>query len=334
MSKEQTTEIIKKDPLQVSLEVRNMDVRQFRVIKEILYPNVQKDETLLMAIDYCRARNLDIMKRTIQIVPIWDSKAKCMKDTIWPSIAEIRITATRTGKYAGRSEAEFGEEVTESLGGIETTYPKWCKISVYRFVNGEKCEFSAKLFWKETYKTAKNDTLAPNSMWAKRSYAQFEKCTEAAALRAAFPEETGNDYIAEEAFDANEGLVNVTPKSKTTAAHTPPAGIEKSFAPSVILQDEAGLLRGKEAIFMPLEKEEKQVEEMVGEIVTNSDDVAEQAFKRVSEGLKIMANPNSVKKFFEISSAEEIKYLREKRPDYHAELLTIKNKRLEELNAK
>lgn len=227
--------IVKKDLLTASLEERGMDKRQFRVIKEILYPNVQKDETLLMAIDYCKARNLDIMKRTIQIVPIWDSKTKSLKDTIWPSITEVRITATRTGKYAGKSKSIFGEMITENLDGITVIYPEWCEMTVYRFVEGQKCEFPMKLFWKETYKTAKNDTLAPNSMWSKRNRAQLEKCVEAAALRSAFPEELGSDYIAEEAFDANESIINVTPKSKTSTAHTllpenPPIKIEEAFS--------------------------------------------------------------------------------------------------------
>ena len=212
----------KKDPLQASLEARGMDMRQFRIIKDVLYPNVQKEETLLMALDYCKARKLDIFKRAIQIVPIWDKNKKCLVDTIWPSISEVRTTATRTGKYAGISEAEFGEDITEKLDEVEVTYPKWCKITVSRLVDGQKCAFSAKLFWKQEYKTAKSDTIAPNSMWAKRTYAQLEKCTEAAALRKAFPEEIGNDYIGEEAFDASDSMQNVTSKSKTANAHTPP----------------------------------------------------------------------------------------------------------------
>lgn len=329
MSKDQVTEIIKKDPLMASLESRGMDNRQFRVIKEILYPNVQKDETLLMAIDYCKARNLDIMKRTIQIVPIWDSKTKSMKDTIWPSIAEIRITATRTGKYAGRSEAEFGDEITETLSGAEVTYPKWCKISVFRFVNGEKCEFSAKLFWKETYKTAKNDTLAPNSMWAKRSYAQLEKCAEAAALRAAFPEEAGNDYIAEEAFDANEGLLNVTPKSKTANAHTLPTVIEKAFSGSTAATGAAG---NSDSTSVKIHFSDQEQMEEVREIIADNYEVVENAFERVSDGLKSMANANSIKVFFERSAAEDLKYLQEFKPEYYAKLLSVKNNRLEELS--
>lgn len=203
------------ESLNKSLAARGVDIRTFRVIKDILYPGVQKTDTLLMALDYCKERGLDIMKRPIQIVPVWSSKTKTMEDTIWPSITEIRITAARTGRYAGRSTAVYGEEITENLGGISTTYPKYCEVTVYRLVEGVKCEFPAKVFWKEAYKTAKNDTAAPNSMWQKRAFGQIEKCAEAAALRSAFPEEIGGDYISEEAFSHDDNI-NAA-KSKTSS---------------------------------------------------------------------------------------------------------------------
>jgi phage recombination protein Bet len=202
----------KSTTLATLLEKRGVSQDTFRVIKEVLYPNVAEDKTLLMALDYCKERKLDIMKRTIQIVPIWDSKKHKMVDTIWPSISEIRITASRTGKYAGKDKAIFGEDITENLGGMEVTYPKWCEVVVYKIVDGMKCAFSSnELFWKETYKTAKKDTDSPNAMWKKRTREQLAKCAEAAALRAAFPEEIGSDYIGEEAFLPDQEK-DVTPK--------------------------------------------------------------------------------------------------------------------------
>jgi phage recombination protein Bet len=299
MLENQTQLITKKDPLLASLDVRNVGIREFRVIKDILYPNVQKDETLLMAIDYCKSRKLDIMKRPIQIVPIWDSKTKTMKDTIWTSIAEIRTTATRTGKYAGRTEAEFGEEVTENLGGTEVTYPRWCKITVFRLVENQKCSFSAKIFWKEAYKTIKNDSLAPNSMWAKRAYGQLEKCCEAAALRSAFPEEFGNDYIAEEAFDQNEAIV--TAKSKTEAAHLP-------------LKDII------EASFEPLNKEE--VIDEAGDLLPQVDEKSEEIYNRVTKNLDSLMNKKAVEAYTS-GMAEELKYLAQTRADYHAHVISL-----------
>lgn len=197
--------------LVLKLESRSISQDNFDIIKKILYPNVE-DSTLLMVIDYCKHRKLDIMKRPVQIVPVWDSKQRKMVDTIWQSITEIRITASRTGTYSGRDEAEFGEEVTE---GKNFTYPKWCKVAVYRMVQGQNCKFSAKIFFKEAYKTAGKDTSEPNAMWKSRPYAQLEKCVEAAALRMAFPEELGSDYILEENWHEEtkpEVPKDVTPK--------------------------------------------------------------------------------------------------------------------------
>lgn len=251
------TEVEKKIEIEPLLEKRGVSLDSFRVIKQVLYPNVKNDATLLMAIDYCKARNLDIMKRSIQIVPIWDSGKKQMVDTIWPSITEIRTTATRTGQYAGKSEAEFGPEVSEKIGADEVIYPKWCKIIVYRLLAGQKCEFAAKLFWKEAYKKGK-DEVTPNSMWKQRPYAQLEKCVEAAALRSAFPEEIGNEFIAEEAFMETK---DITPKSKTAAAHAaPPPIIDASFEDGVKGSDGSGSQGSNEKVETVLPHEQEQSE--------------------------------------------------------------------------
>ena len=193
---------MKPEQLTLSLQSREIEPRDWRLLKSVLYPNVSSDETLLMVWDYCKCRKLDIFKRPIQIVPIWSKVKGVYEDTIWTSISELRTTATRTGQYAGCSEPEFGPNITEDLGGLTITYPLYCKIIVYRIVQGIKCEFVSKLLWKEAFK--KNKDGSPNSMWRERIFAQLEKCCEAAALRKAFPEEIGNDYIAEEAFDLKE----------------------------------------------------------------------------------------------------------------------------------
>jgi len=122
-----------------------------------------------------------------------------MVDTVWPGIAELRTTAMRTGSFAGFEDTEYGPIIEEELGGINVRYPEWAQCTVYRLIAGQRVAFvGPKVFWIETYATAKRDTKAPNSMWAKRPRGQLEKCAEAAALRRAFPEEIGNEYAAEE----------------------------------------------------------------------------------------------------------------------------------------
>lgn len=150
-----------------------------------------KDTSIKMAVNYCKAAGLDIMQKPVHLVPMWDSKNSEMRDVVMPGIGLYRTQASRSGEMAGITEPEFGEDVTESIGGTNITYPKWCKVIVKRTLpSGQIAEFVAVERWIENYavKGGKEKSIAPNAMWAKRPYGQLAKCAEAQALRKAFPE--------------------------------------------------------------------------------------------------------------------------------------------------
>lgn len=186
---------------------------EWRVLVDQLYPAAKTVEAIMMALEYCRRRKLDIFKRPVHIVPMWSSQKKAMVETVWPGIAELRTTATRTGSYAGIDAVEFGPMIEREFSGdVEqwenrqqvtrrvtktVTYPEWASVVVYRIVAGVKCAFHAKVFWEEIYASIGKTDL-PNDMWRKRPRGQLDKCVEAAGLRKAFPEELGNEYAAEE----------------------------------------------------------------------------------------------------------------------------------------
>lgn len=206
-----------------------IDKSGWKVLVEAVFPAAASPDSIVMALAYCRARNLDIFKKPVQIVPIYDSKRGGMVDTVWPGIAELRTTAMRTGSFAGFEDTEYGPMVEEDLGGATIRYPEWAQCTVYRLVAGQKVAFvGPKTFWIETYATKKRDTKAPNAMWAKRPRGQLEKCAEAAALRRAFPEEIGNEYAAEEVEGQAFGVRDVTQReapnlAERLAAPTGPA---------------------------------------------------------------------------------------------------------------
>lgn len=197
------------------------------------FPTAKTPEGVLLALNYCKARKLDVFKRPVHIVPIRtklrspDGKEYWAEiETVWPGINELRTTAHRTGVYAGSDPAEWGPDVTSEWelpsgdddGGdhpnapprekkataapvrmLEVVHPEWCQITVYRIVQGQRVAFPGpRVYWLETYATAgKSDR--PNEMWKDRARGQLEKCAEAAALRKAFPEELGGEHIVEEA---------------------------------------------------------------------------------------------------------------------------------------
>lgn len=175
------------------------------VLTDVIFPNATSPFSVMLALRYCKARNLDVMKKVVNIVPMYSKALSKSVDTIWPGIAEVRITATRTGDYAGRDAEVFGPMVkkTFSKGGdkgeVEVEFPEWCQLTVYKIVRGLRCAFvGPKVFWEEAYATESRYSKAPNEMWNDRRHGQLSKCTEAAALRSAFPEETGGQMTAEE----------------------------------------------------------------------------------------------------------------------------------------
>jgi phage recombination protein Bet len=168
------------------------------VLQSSLYPGAALS-SIKMVLGYCKAAGLDPMQKPVHIVPMWDSKAKQMRDVVMPGVGLYRTQASRGG-CAGISEPEFGPDVTASIGGQQITYPAWCRVTVKRRQQtGEVDEFTAREFWMENYavKGGQEKSVAPNAMWTKRPYGQLAKCAEAQALRKGFPE-IGNQPTAEE----------------------------------------------------------------------------------------------------------------------------------------
>jgi phage recombination protein Bet len=179
-----------------------------------IYSEARTVEGIRLAIEYCRARNLDIIKKPVHVVAVYSAAQKKMVERVWEGIASIRTTAHRTNDFAGNDDVEHGPEIEQEFELVikddrdprndrtekfTVKYPEWSRMNVYRFVHGQRCLFAGpKVFWLETYATVSRWSNVPNEMWRKRPRGQNEKCAEAAALRRAFPEELGNTYSADE----------------------------------------------------------------------------------------------------------------------------------------
>jgi len=205
-------------PPATELERYDVDGAGWRTLVESIFPAAKTVTSVLMALDYCKRRKLDVFKHPVHIVPIWNSsigERGGYVETIWPGINELRTTAMRTGQFAGMDEPKYGPTLTSVFKGklkkrgqggdqwenkeVTVTHAEWCSITVYRLLNGQRMPFPGpRVFWLETYAKINNFADIPNAMWEKRSNGQHEKCAEAAALRRAFPEEIGSDYSIDE----------------------------------------------------------------------------------------------------------------------------------------
>ncbi|NAX44836.1 MULTISPECIES: phage recombination protein Bet [unclassified Vibrio] len=214
---------------------RGIDESTWSALTNSIFPGA-REESIIMAVDYCTSRGLDILLKPVHLVPMSVKDAQTGKhdfrDVVMPGIGLYRIQADRSKTYAGADEPEFGPTITANLGGSDVSYPEWCKYTVHKLVGNNIVSFSAKEYWIENYATAGRDTLAPNAMWKKRPFAQLAKCAEAQALRKAWPD-IGQAPTAEE-MEGKEFVPNekdITPQKSlpTQATYYSQADFDKNF---------------------------------------------------------------------------------------------------------
>jgi phage recombination protein Bet len=205
----QTQPMVRLAPPEQALNELGLDLGTWKVLTESIFPSARTPEGILLAVRYCQARNLDVMRRPVHVVPMWSKALGREIETVWPGIAEVQTTAARTGQWAGMDAPRFGPDTTRTFRGrarteegwqdieITVSFPAWCEVTVYRVVQGTRCPFTEPVFWEEAYSRAGGArSEVPTDMWVKRPRGQLLKCAKAASLRAAFPEEA--DYTAEE----------------------------------------------------------------------------------------------------------------------------------------
>ncbi|HVI92321.1 MAG TPA: phage recombination protein Bet [Dongiaceae bacterium] len=218
----------------IQREFPSVDEGIWRAIVDAFFPSAKTIEGVRLALSYCRARKLDISKRLVHIVPIWNSALKREVETVWPGIGELRTTAHRTQIYAGADATVFGplkeftftgqpeyydreqgQKVKGKMETVKLTAPDWAQITLYRFVNDQRIAFPGpRIYFLENY-GKKGKTDLPNDQWDRRPSYMLEKVAEAAALRKAFPEEVGdwetNDEIEGHTIDLGGGVEVITP---------------------------------------------------------------------------------------------------------------------------
>jgi phage recombination protein Bet len=192
-----TAEIVptKQTELPDAVVRRGITEAQWRALFN-LFPGGKAD-SVLMVWDYCTTRRLDPLKKPCHIVPMdyKDANGQWQKrDVVMPGIYEYRITAQRTGLYLGHTEPDYGPDA--ELAGV--TAPTWCAMTFYRWNDKarERVPFPVKVWFAEVVAT--NREGAANTRWSKAPIQMLTKCTEAAGLREAFPEEFGGEATAEE----------------------------------------------------------------------------------------------------------------------------------------
>lgn len=252
-----------------------VDRASWKALVEAVFPAAKTADAVVLALSYCRARKLDPFKRVVHIVPVWDSEAGRYVETVWPGIAEHRITAIRTKTYAGADAAVFGEPITQTFKGAtkkgpierSLTFPGWAQLTVYRLIEGQRVPVPGpRVYWLETY-SKMGRAEVPNDRWCRAPFQMIEKCAEAAALRRAFPEELGDEATAEEA-GAHHGPdhakdVTPTPPRPQRIDFTPPTAADEAAADRAAIR----VQNGEDPVVVGASMGEVSADDVAGEAV-------------------------------------------------------------------
>lgn len=200
------------------IAARGIDAAQWSALESTVYPGAKR-ESILLAVDYCLSRKLDVMLKPVHLVPMQVKNAQTgqseWRDVPMPGVGLYRIQAERTGNYAGADAPEMGPDITKTFRDkngkeVTVTFPEWCKYTVHKLMGDRLVSYTALEYWEENYATDSSRSNAPNKMWQKRVRGQIAKCAEAQALRKAWPE-IGQEPTAEEM----EGKAYATEKDVT-----------------------------------------------------------------------------------------------------------------------
>lgn len=187
-------------PVEIAVPV--VTAEQLDLVKKTVAKDATADELKLYLYDCARQgvhpldKLVHFTKRDGRYTPI-------------TSIDFMRIRAAETGEYAGSDDAEFAGEVK----GADFA----ASVTVWRFVQGQRCSFTATARWAE-YKPPAGQSGKGDVMWQKMPHTMLAKCAEALALRKGFPKQLAGLYAKEEMDQAGP---TDAPRSNGTTTKAP-----------------------------------------------------------------------------------------------------------------
>jgi len=224
---------------------------QVRLIKFTLTSNLTDAEFALFA-QVCHRSGLDPFTRQIYAIKRRQNLGGSWSErmTIQTGIDGYRVTAERTGEYAGGDAPKYGAacKCDDKQFG---PHPQWAEVVVRRVKCGETFSTAERADFHEYVVLSRDGS--PQGLWAKMPKRMLAKCAEALALRRAFPALLHGVYTAKEMAQADVVATEVIDVAPTTEKISPELAETPvtTQTPEADATERPGLLDGSDQPYGP-----------------------------------------------------------------------------------